>query len=496
MIPGKKKKNQGGCVAVIDIGSNSIRLIIYDGLARDNIPLFNEKVICGLGRDLGISGLLSPEGIALAWPNLRRFVRLARTLGVAKINAVATAALREAEDGAEFARALEAGLDLPIEVISGAEEARLSGLGVTSAFQEVRGLMGDLGGGSLELVELTGEGPGRAVTLPLGALRLAGRAEGKRARMIEIVDETLDQVDWLEEIGKDPLYTVGGAWRAMAHLDIEQSDYPLHMVHGYTMSRSRALMLTGLVDRMGAKSLAAIESISAQRLATLPAAALVLERLLERLKCKEVVTCSLGLREGLLFDQLPKAEKAKDPLLAAAAKISAQGDRFGEIDQDLMDWSDPLFPDETPNERRLRHAVALLADISLREHSDYRARQAVNQVMYHPFICLTHAERAFIAFSLFLRYRGAKADPIVEPVKRLLDEPARQRAKVLGLAFALAYRISAGLPALLRESSLSWDEKKLVLNLPGFDTAPSGDAVERQFSALLKVLDVSGNITH
>lgn len=489
--------SQKDCVAVIDIGSNSIRLIIYDSLCRECLPLFNEKVICGLGRDLGTSGRLSPDGMALARPNLRRFVRLARTVGVAKINTLATAALREAEDGAAFAQELERELDLPIDVISGAEEARLSGLGVASAFYGARGLMGDLGGGSLELVELADGVPRRAVTLPLGALRLAGRAGGARARMVEIVEESLDDVPWLSDIGPDKLYTVGGAWRALAHLDIEQSGYPLHLVHGYSMTRARALALTGIVDRLGAKSLAGIESISAQRLATLPAAALVLQKLLERLRCRDVVTCSLGLREGLLYDQMSAQERARDPLLAAAAKLGAQGPRFGDIDADLMAWCGPLFPEETPQEKRLRNAVALLSDICLREHADFRGRQAVNQVMHHPFICLSHEERAFIAFSLFLRYRGAKSDPVVEPVKRLLPQPLRQRAKVLGMALALAYRISAGLPSLLQESTLSWEGETLVLNLPGYDTAPSGDAVERQFAQLRKVLgEVPGTITH
>jgi exopolyphosphatase/guanosine-5'-triphosphate,3'-diphosphate pyrophosphatase len=131
-------------VAVIDIGSNSIRLEIFDGLTRAFCPLFNEKVICALGRDLKSTGRLSEKGAELALINLPRFTRMARGMGAARIDMLATAAVREAENGAEFIAEVERRCGQEVRVLSGAEEARISALGVLAGIPDADGIMGDL----------------------------------------------------------------------------------------------------------------------------------------------------------------------------------------------------------------------------------------------------------------------------------------------------------------------------------------------------------------
>src|SRR5215470_10897185 len=222
-----------GRIGVIDLGSNSIRLVIYERLSRSPAPIFNERVLCGLGRGLQRSGKLSPEGTSRALDNLARFMLLARHMGVSRLDLLATAAVRDASDGAAFVAEASRRCHAAIRVLSGQEEARLSALGVLSGMPEADGVMGDLGGGSLELVALNRGEIGEQATLPLGPLRIMELGEGEPKRARGAVDAALAGLLWLESCAGRVFYAVGGAWRAIARIHIEQSRYPLHVIHHY-----------------------------------------------------------------------------------------------------------------------------------------------------------------------------------------------------------------------------------------------------------------------
>ena len=166
---------QPDSVAVIDIGSNSLRLVVYDAPRRAAHTLLNEKVMCGLGRGLERTGRLNPEGVVQAKANLQRFVALARAAGAARIDVLATAAVRDAEDGADFVNDVEKRLSIRVRVLPGAEEGRLSALGVLAGIPDAAGVVGDLGGGSIELAAIGNGRVGSVATLPIGPLRLIER---------------------------------------------------------------------------------------------------------------------------------------------------------------------------------------------------------------------------------------------------------------------------------------------------------------------------------
>jgi exopolyphosphatase / guanosine-5'-triphosphate,3'-diphosphate pyrophosphatase len=163
----------GAPVGVIDIGSNSVRLVVYEGISRSPTPIFNEKVLCGLGREVSTKGKLNPDAVESAIAALKRFRALCDVLEVGDLRVVATAAVREAKDGAAFIREAEKACRTSIEVLSGKREARLAALGVIASVYRPDGVAGDLGGGSLELVEVRGDEIGIGVTLPFGGLALA-----------------------------------------------------------------------------------------------------------------------------------------------------------------------------------------------------------------------------------------------------------------------------------------------------------------------------------
>jgi exopolyphosphatase / guanosine-5'-triphosphate,3'-diphosphate pyrophosphatase len=471
-------------VAVVDIGSNSIRLVVFDGLKRSPAIVYNEKVLCGLGRGLQSSGRLSTEGVELAVPNLVRFTALAQAMGVGRIDLIATAAVREAEDGTAFREAVEKQCGHPIRVLTGEEEAELAALGVIAGNPLADGIMGDLGGGSLELVEVAGGKLGRSTTVPLGPLRLMERCGDDRRAARNLIDKTFTKLGWLGEGKGRNFYPVGGAWRNMARLHIEQSKHPLHAIHGYTISQAEGVKLARLVGRLGKSSLAGIQNVSRRRRETLPFAALVLGRLLRQMQCSQVTFSTFGLREGYLFNQLPEETKALDPLQSVAEEIAEREGRFGDLGESLLAWCDGLFPDETAEERRLRLAACHLSDLAWREHPDFRGIQALRRILHHPFVGIDHPGRAFIAYTVFLRYGESPDSKQAAPAIGLLSERWRAKAILLGSALRLSYRVSAATRWVLDHSSVNVVDGVLELRLPNDGSVPDGEAVQRRLKAL------------
>lgn len=479
---------QRGRIGVVDIGSNSIRLVVFDRLARAPQLLFNEKVLCGLGRGLDSGGRLNEEGVKSALVNLTRFVRLARAMEVARLDLLATAAVRDAANGAEFAATVRRHCGLPVRILSGGEEARLSALGVVSGIAGADGLMGDLGGGSCELVGLDRGKLGRHVTLPLGPLRVGEAAMADRDVARAMIDRHLDGVPWLEELRGRSFYAVGGAWRSLARIHMEQIGHPLHIIQQYRIDRGEAEELLRVMSRLGRRSLAAITGLSRRRLDTLPFAALLLERLLRRSRPDAVVFSAFGLREGYVFSALPAALRQEDPLLAAARDHADNDGRFGPMGLVLEEWTRSLFPGESPAERRLRRAVCMLSDIAWRDHPDYRAEQSFARILRLPIGGIEHEERVFAAAAVAARYAGTLEPVAQQPALRLIGETQRGKALVLGLALRLAYSLSGATPRLLGETGLEVAADRVSLLLPKDGATMYGEAVGRRLEALGRAL--------
>lgn len=481
------ERRRRGRVGVIDIGSNSIRLVVFERASRAAVPMFNEKVMCGLGRGLNGSSRLSEEGVRSALANLARFVRLAEAMEVGELTLLGTAAMRDAANGAEFAAEVRRRTGRPVEVLSGEEEARLSALGVVSGIAGADGLMGDLGGGSLELVALDAGRIGAQVTLPLGPLRLMDMAKGNVGAAKSIVDKHLASVEWLGPLGARAFYPVGGAWRTLARIHMGQTHYPLHVIQHYAVQRQQAEEMCDLVGRLGRRTLLSIAGISRRRLDILPFAALVLERLLRVTRPQRLVFSAFGLREGHLYSRLSAAERRKDPLIAACTDIARTHNRFGVMGERLQGWLDPLFAGDTDEQRRLRLAACLLSDIGWREHPDYRAQQAATTVLHLPLTGLDHTARVSLALTTAARYGGLEGDEL-RPVLAMLPEEEQRRATALGLAIRLAYSVSGATPVLLESTSLAPRDGRLALLLPRGGAIMHGEAVQRRLDALGRAL--------
>ena len=480
-------------VGVVDLGSNTVRLVVYERLGRSPQPVFNERVICGLGRRLAKTGKLDPDGVARAEACLVRFVALARAMEVDRLDVIATAATRDAEDGPAFLSRLESRCGIEIEQLSGAQEARLAAQGVVAGIPGATGLAGDMGGGSLELAALKGGEFGAYTTLPLGALRVSSRA-AKRRETKALIDDALAGVSWINSCNGQSFYPVGGAWRALARLHMAHNRYPLRVIHQYCVNAGELADFCDMVARLGPSSLEGVSAIPRRRLPVLPAAALVLNRLLKMARPRTVVFSALGVREGRLFDRLDSKEQRHDPLLSTCAMFAERESRFGDRSGALYQWTSPLFAEESSDRARLRKAACLLADISWQEHADYRPEQAFFRILRLPVTGIDHESRAALALAIYARYGGGLEDHSLRAVHSLLGMKSRQWARSLGAALRLAETLSGGLPQLLTGVSLELEDEILGLHLRGGRGVLEGESVQRRLDTLADLLDRRGEI--
>lgn len=473
-------------VAVIDIGSNSIRLVVYDRLRRVPSPIFNEKVLCGLGRGLAATGRLNPEGVRRAMANLARFRALLEGMQVDQVDVLATAAVREAADRAAFVDEVRRKIGLEIQVISGSEEARLSALGVLSGLPEADGVIGDLGGGSLELVGVDRGVVGKQMTLPLGPFRLMDSAEPLDVLRAQVADMVAAQT-WLSAYRGRTFYPVGGNWRAIAKVHMAAQADVIHIIQNYAVRGDELTDLVSLLARQGKASLERIRGLSKRRVDMIGYAALAMEGVLRTLKPKEVVFSAYGLREGHLFDLLPEDQREEDPLLHSAEDLARSVDRFGDAQQ-IMQWTDGVMQDETAEETRLRHAACLLSDIAWMEHPDYRAEHAFLRTLRMPLAGITHDQRAWLAAAQFVRYGGNIDAKLIATAVANMSESQRQRAEQVGHLLRLGHTITGGASSLLAQTRLMREPDSLTLYLFDGAKALDGEVLQRRLDSVGKIL--------
>lgn len=487
--PSRQERRPAARLAVVDLGSNSVRLVVFEGRGRNPLAIVNEKAVLRLGRGLEEAGRLDAGVMDQAMTVMHRYHAIVTAMDAASFEVLATSAVREAANGQDFVGRLAARMPgVPIRILSGEEEAELSAEGVLCGIPAADGVLADVGGGSLELVRLDHGQAREAATLRLGVIRLAERAGGDVVRARAIVDGDLARVPWLAEGAGRDLYLVGGTFRALARIHIAQTSYPLAMVHHYTLGRDEARDLTGVIAAASQRALERLPGAQRRRLEDLPFAAVTLRRLLRLTSAARVVFSANGLREGWYMRHVPEAVRAEDPLLAAAREY---GDRLGRdprLAPALIAWTKPLFSSESAEMARLREAACWMSDIGSRDHPEYRAEQTFLRVLRQPGIGLDHHARAFLALVLALRYEADRGASFLGPVRSLLDMASANRAEALGIALRLAYTLSAGVPALLAGTSLALENWRLVLRLSEASGVFAGEGVLRRLDRLAQVL--------
>ena len=490
--PGRKT----GYLAVIDIGSNSVRLVVFSGRTRVPSTVFNEKIMCGLGAEVGVTGQMAVKAMASAMSTLKRFKALCDQMQVSETIVVATAAVRDAENGSDFVARVFEETGFEIGVIPGSEEGRLAGLGVLSGEPVATGVVGDLGGGSLELARVQDGTVVNTISLPLGPLRLVSRFGSNHQRIKKHLREEFRSIPWLKGSRNNNLYMVGGAWRNLAKLMMGEKFYPLPILHGFTVTRSEMVHYCRRIGQMGAENIPFGAYLPQRRREILPVAAIILQELLSVMKAPNASISAYGLREGLIFDKLSKTEQQMDPFLHTCRVLAEERCRFAEHAEVIFDWSRPLFRtvESTRQRTKLHMAICLLGDIAWRGHPDFRAEKAVESVLHGNFVGVSHTERAFIAVALNQAY-GAPLDvPHMSQILTLLQVKEITEARMMGAALRLAQRLSGGTVAALMVSQLRVTKKYLWLGVPSHYKDITNEVVEKRLSHLARLMGRSSAV--
>ncbi len=474
-------------VGVVDVGSNSVRMVIFDGAARSPAYFYNEKVMCELGAGLSETGRLNPRGRGRALAALRRFEHLSRDLGLPGLHVVATAAVREAKDGPEFCEQVRSETGLRISVIDGEEEARLSAQGVLLGWPGAYGLICDIGGSSMELAEIGDGSVGRCVTSPLGPLKLRDIKGGRRARKAYI-KETMEDLRGKMGPQRDRLFLVGGSWRALARLDMLRRGYPLNVLHEYRMTTKQVRETIKFIEKNDSDKLRAQAGVSASRMALIPYAMDVLSRLIRTFKPKDIAISSYGIREGLLYEQMPQILRDCDPLIEACRFSEQKDARLPGFGRHLYDFVMPLFRSAPPARVRLVKAACLLHDVSWRAHPDYRAEVCFDNVNRANLGGLKHSERIFIGLALQHRYRNKRQSNRFGPLYELLEEKDQKQAEILGKAMRFGAMLWMQNDAAIGKLRFYPKKRELELYLPHSLSPLYNEVAEARFESLAGAL--------
>ncbi|MET3589968.1 exopolyphosphatase/guanosine-5'-triphosphate,3'-diphosphate pyrophosphatase [Bartonella silvatica] len=479
-------------VAVIDIGSNSVRLVVYEGLVRSPTVLFNEKILCGLGQGVAKTGFLEEESVKMALQALKRFRALCRQIGADEVYTLATAAARDAKNGPAFIQDAENVLQSKIHLLSGSEEAAYSAYGVVSTFYKPKGISGDLGGGSLELIDIDGSDVGKGVTFPLGGLRLQYISNNDIAVAANIVHEQFDKFSFIRKGMARCFYAVGGTWRNLAKLHMATKQYRLPVMHGYEITAVEMEDFLRFVVSGNIDNIKGISAISKNRRQLLSYGAIVLIELIRSMRFEKIIFSGAGVREGFLYSRLPKEIRVSDPLIAACSEMAILRARSPKQAEELIDFTTNAFEAfeilETENECRYRKAACLLADIGWRIHPDYRGNEAANRIALGSYPGITHEGRAYAALAVFFSNTGLLIDEGSFPVFQLATKNIIEKARILGETMRLAHLFSASTAGILPH--LSWHKKTdhVALHIPGRYADLLGERPHVRLKKLSKII--------
>lgn len=481
-------------VAVIDIGSNSVRLVIFDGLKRAPLPLYNEKVLCGLAKHIETTGKLHAQGIEQAYVAIARFIALAQVRQCTAIHLFATAAVRDAKDGAVFVREIKNRYKQEVLIFSGEEEAKYAGLGIVASVARPKGVVGDLGGGSFELIPVENKEVGKGVSFPIGPLRLPDLLPS-RTELEVFVDEHIGDFPLASVLKDKDFYAVGGAFRNLAKLHMHRKNYPLKVIHNYKVPADDLLATLQVVARMSSESLQRLPSIiSRKRLDFMPYAATVLARVIMQGDPRQIVFCASGVREGFLYSLLDDKTKRKDALIAGCEETMRRIVHTPEYGYELEKWVEPLFPSDSSHDKKLRLAACILSEISCYENTEYRAEMAYRRVLDSSLVGLSHRDRVFIAKALYCRYSQYPDEHILSTMQPLLTEKKIHQAQVLGSAMRLARSLCSSTTGILPATRLRVEDHTLTLHLGKEYQALVGEAVHKRARQLADTMGMEYKI--
>jgi exopolyphosphatase/guanosine-5'-triphosphate,3'-diphosphate pyrophosphatase len=481
--------------AIIDLGSNSIRMLIYDDFKLNPIPLFNEKAVCKLGKNLDKSKKLNADGCVSALKVLNRFKEILEVSEVRNLQIVATAALREADDAKSFLDKVEEIFNTEPRVLTGEEEAETAANGVILGFGNIDGVVADLGGGSLELTRVSNNIIHEKISLPLGVLRLMNNPIIKKKNLPKYIRNMLKDYKWLIEKKLKNLYVVGGTWRALLKNHIYQDDYPLHVLHQYRLNRYSAVKYLNKISNLNKSSLKSLEPITKSRTQFLPYSSIILNELIEIVDPKYIICSISGLREGHM-DFIYNKDKTKiDILNSHIDTIVFQKGDFGKSYLKYFNFIKPAFDGNEIFNDKLLNLSCILSKMDWGLGAFQKAGLVFNEVLNTPILQLSHQERVMIALASFWRHCSLKYNPNYKYLG-LLTNNQIINSKRVGAALRLSESLTSLSSLLLDEFKIYKRRQTLYLKIPRVHMDIVSKQVTKKFKALAKIMELESSIIY
>jgi exopolyphosphatase/guanosine-5'-triphosphate,3'-diphosphate pyrophosphatase len=473
-------------VGVIDVGSNSVRFVVFDGAIRSPSYFYNEKVMAGLGTDLAHTGKLHPEGKERALRAMVRFAKIAERMELTSLAAVATEAVRAASDGPEFCQTVLDEIGIELVPVSGEQEARLSAQGVLLGWPQTSGLVCDIGGASMELAQLKSGDVERARSSKLGPMAVLGRFKEPEKQMNYIRAELGNLIQGFDK-NTETLFLVGGSWRALAQIHMKRVDYPLRVIHDFVVEPEAILDTLKHVARQSPEALQEQVNAGSARVRLLPTAAKILIEILNTFNVGELAFSSYGLREGLMYENMSEDVRSTDPLIAAARAMEQSQARFPGFGDTLYNWILPLFNDLDDTFLRLIHTACLLHDVHWRSHPDYRSEVCFDAATHANLAGIDHGGRVFLAWSLLHRYKAKYVSQNYTRVDDLLHEDEMALAETIGYAMRLGAMMSGADPEHMGKLFLT--SKAVNLELDSQSKEVFGEVVMKRLHSVATSMD-------
>jgi len=460
--------------AIIDLGSNSIRMLIYDNLLNSQIPIFNEKAICELGKNLDKTGKLDPKGSDFALSVLQRFKRILSNLKVKKFKIIGTAAIREATDSKLFVAKVEKILKKKVEVLTGIEEAENSALGVIIGFQRVNGVVVDLGGGSLEIARVR-----------------------NKDKINSIISFYLNKIEWLRKGKTKNLYLCGGTWRTLLNAHIYKTNYPLSILHQYKLPAIEALKFSNSLSSVKLIKSEKLVGVTKSRTNYIPIGSYILSSLIKICDPSSILCSVSGVREGSLINKAYLNILKKDSLNRSVHFIALKKGDFGENYIKLYNFLKKIFPNKDENfPIRLLLPACSLSNFDWGLGTYQRAELVFHEVINSPILKLSHNDRIKLGLVSFWRHCSTKYYPDLEFLK-LLSNSEIKACRRIGAALRFASSISV-ISSIFYEKIKIYvaNEKTLTLKVPKKFSQVISNQVQKRLKSLAEEMNLKQEIVY
>jgi exopolyphosphatase/guanosine-5'-triphosphate,3'-diphosphate pyrophosphatase len=474
-------------LAIIDIGSNSIRMLIYEDFSSSRVPFFNEKAVCELGKNLDKSKKLHRSGTEYALKVLKRFSEILNVSKITNLKIIATAVIREATDTKPFIDEVEKLFKTKINILSGEEEATCSAEGVKIGFENVDGLVADLGGGSLELARVENNVITNKTSLPLGVLRLINNPIIKKRNLSKYIKNLFSDEKWLSKKKFKNLYLVGGTWRALFKLHLFQNEYPVHIIHQYSIDNDRLTKFLDKISSFSKSKLKTVEYISKSRTQYLPYSSIILNEIINLTNPKKIVCSISGLREGALVKEHFKDFESPDMFNKSLEHIAKKRGDLGLTFKKYYDFIKPVFEGNEHYNKKLLNLACVLSHMDWGLGAFQKAELVFQETLNTPLLKLTHKERIQIALSCYWRYCSIKYNPKIEYLT-FLNNNEIFSSKQVGSALRFAHALTSISTIFLEEFKLYKRGNSVFLKIPSHHQEIISKQVTKKFKALAREL--------